>query len=127
MMTINSTLFYCIESNTTSNTNNTNNTNINEEIDIIDDCSTYIGFGSKIGVNAIRSLSIIGFTLNFVFLIFQNLRLRRKKKKNRRKNSMRKLFQILPLFDCITSIYWIISSFYFVQARDIKNNLDLCS
>ena len=127
MMTINATLFYCIESNTTSNTNNTNNTNINEEIDIIDDCSTYIGFGSKIGVNAIRSLSIIGFTLNFVFLIFQNLRLRRKKKKNRRKNSMRKLFQILPLFDCITSIYWIISSFYFVQARDIKNNLDLCS
>ena len=81
MMTINATLFYCIESNTTSNTNNTNNTNINEEIDIIDDCSTYIGFGSKIGVNAIRSLSIIGFTLNFAFLIFQNLRLRRKKKK----------------------------------------------
>ena len=122
-MHINKTLFYCIESNKTKY----NDTNITEEIHIIDDCSTFIGFGSKIGVNAIRALSILGFALNFIFLIFQHLRIRRKRAKNNRKNSMRQFFQILPLFDCITSLYWIISSFYFVQAKDIKSNLDFCS
>ena len=119
-ITINRNLFDCIEPNKTNKTNTT------EEIHIMDDCSTFIGFGSKIGVKAIRTLSIIGFTLNFIFLIFQHLRIRRKRTKNNRKNSMRQLFQILPLFDCITSIYWIISSFYFVQAIDIKNNIDFC-
>ena len=122
-MHINKTLFYCIESNKTKY----NDTNITEEIHIIDDCSTFIGFGSKIGVNAIRALSILGFVLNFIFLIFQHLRIRRKRAKNNRKNSMRQFFQILPLFDCITSLYWIISSFYFVQAKDIQSNLDFCS
>ena len=123
-MNINKALFDCIESNIT---NDKEDSNMTEEMFIIDDCSTFIGFGSKIGVNAIRSLSLIGFTLNFSFLIFQHLRIRRKRAKNNRKNSMRKLFQILPLFDCITSIYWIISSFYFIQAKDIKNDIDFCS
>ena len=104
-----------------------NNSNITEEIDILDDCSAYIGFGSIKLVNSIRSLSIIGFTLNLIFLIFQFLRIKRKKKKNVRKNSMRQLFQILPLFDCISSVYWIISSFIFVQARDIKNDIGFCT
>ena len=40
---------------------------------------------------------------------------------------MRQLFQILPLFDIITSIYWIISSFKFVQAKDLANNFEFCS
>ena len=40
---------------------------------------------------------------------------------------MRQLFQILPLFDIITSIYWIISSFKFVQAIDLYNNFEFCS
>ena len=120
-MEINKIFFDCIEANVSITNNNS------EEIDILDDCSTYIGFGSESGVIAIKVLSIIGFVLNFIFLIFQHLKIKRKKKKNRRKNSMRKLFQILPLFDCITSLYWIISSFYFVQARDIKNNPQFCS
>ena len=120
-MDMNQTFYNCIETNMSDINNNI------EEIDILDDCSTYIGFGSESGVIAIRVLSIIGFVLNFIFLIFQHLKIKRKKKKNRRKNSMRRLFQILPLFDCITSVYWIISSFYFVQARDIKNNISFCS
>ena len=120
-MDINQSFFDCIETNI-SNIND----NI-EEIDILDDCSTYIGFSSESGVIAIKILSIIGFALNFIFLIFQHLKIKRKKKNNRRKNSMRKLFQILPLFDCITSAYWIISSFYFEQAKDIKNNIKFCS
>ena len=114
-MDLNKELFYCI------------NKNISENVDILDDCTSFIGFGSKKGVNAIRTLSILGFILNFIFLIFQHLRIKRKKNKNKRKISMRKLFQILPLFDLITSIYWIISSFYFIQAKDIKNHIDFCS
>ena len=123
-MNVDQTLFNCIEENII---NNSNSNSTSPEIDILDDCSTYVGFGSMKIVNSIRSLSIIGFTLNFIFLIFQFLRIKRKKKKNIRKNSMRQLFQILPLFDCITSIYWIISSFIFVQAKDIKKNIDFCS
>ena len=122
-MDINQTFFDCIETNI-SNSKTDNNI---EEVDILDDCSTYIGFGSESGAISIKVLSIIGFVLNFIFLIFQHLKIKRKKKKNRRKNSMRRLFQILPLFDCITSVYWIISSFYFTQARDIKNNPQFCS
>jgi len=116
-MVINNTLFSCI--------NKTDN--ITENIDILDDCSTYIGFGSENGVYAIRVISILSFLLNFIFLIFQHLRIRRKKKKNRRKISMRKLYQILPLFDSISSIYWIISSFFFKQAQDIYDNYNFCS
>ena len=122
-MDINQTFFDCIETNI-SNSKTDNNI---EEVDILDDCSTYIGFGSESGAISIKVLSIIGFVLNFIFLIFQHLKIKRKKKNNRRKNSMRRLFQILPLFDCITSVYWIISSFYFTQARDIKNNPQFCS
>ena len=119
-MKISQFLFDCTE----TNGNNSNNT---EEIDILDDCSTYIGFGSEIGAYSILALSILGFLINIIFLIFQHLRIRKKKKNNQRKISMRKLFQMLPLFDCITSIYWIISSLHFVQARDIQNDKNFCS
>ena len=122
MFNINDT-FFCFE----KNSSNSIEDNVTEEIDILNDCSTYIGFSSKEGVIAIRVLSIIGFLLNFIFLIFQHLRIKRKKKKNRRKISMRKLYQILPFFDCITSIYWIISSFYFETAKDIKMHSRFCS
>ena len=119
-MKISQFLFDCNE----TNVNNSNNT---EVIDILDDCSTYIGFGSEIGTYSILALSILGFVINIIFLIFQHLRIRQKKKNNKRKISMRKLFQMLPLFDCVTSIYWIISSLYFVKARDIQNNKNFCS
>ena len=119
-MKISQFLFECKETNS-------NNSNYTEEIDILDDCSTYIGFGSEIGAYSILALSILGFLINIIFLIFQHLRIRRKKKNSQRKISMRKLFQMLPLFDCITSLYWIISSLHFVQARDIQNNKNFCS
>ena len=115
-MKVNETLFNCTEDN-----------NATQEIDILIRCSTYIGYCKGNGVYAIRGLSIIGFILNFIFLIFQFLRLKRKKRNNQRKNSMRKIFQILPLFDCITSIYWIISSFKFVKAIDIRENISFCA
>ena len=122
MFNINDT-FFCFEKNSSNGIED----NMTEEIDILNDCSTYIGFSSKEGVIAIRVLSIIGFLLNFIFLLFQHLRIKRKKKNNRRKISMRKLYQILPFFDCITSIYWIISSFYFETAKDIKIHSQFCS
>ena len=97
----------------------------NKTINIINKCDTYIGYGSKKVLYAIRSLSIISFILNFIFLIFQFLKLKRSEKN--KKNVMKTLFQILPLFDCIISLYWIISSFYFSQANDIKNSIGFCS
>ena len=120
-MKVNDTLFSCIEENINNYTEN------NSTIDILMKCSTNIGYCKKNGVYGIRALSIIGFLLNFIFLIFQFLRIKRKKRKNQRKNSMRKLFQILPLFDCITSIYWIISSFKFPKAIDIRDNVNYCA
>ena len=110
----NKTFFSCIES--------TNNISL----DILDDCDTYIGFGSKAGLYTIRTFSIISLILNFFFLVFQFIRIKGKTITNRRKTSMRKLFQIIPLLDCIISIYWIISSFTFSQAIDIKNNSNFC-
>ena len=86
-MVINNTLFSCI----------IKTDNMTENIDVLDDCSTYIGFGSENGVYAICVISILSFLLNFIFLIFQHIRIRKKKKKNRRKISMRKLYQILTM------------------------------
>ena len=111
---INKTYFNCIE-----------NDNDNNSINIYNKCDTYIGFHSKKGLYAFRILSIISFILNLLFLIFQFLKI--KKSKKTKKNVMRTLFQILPLFDCIISIYWIISSWYFSQAKDIKNSIGFCS
>ena len=103
----------------TCNGNNNNN--------IFQKCDTYIGYGTKGGLYAIRVFSIISLVLNFAFLIFQYIRIRRKKKLNKRRTTMRTLFQILPLFDCIISIYWIISSFHFSKAEDINNGIGFCA
>ena len=99
---------------------------IDNSTNITENCTTPIGFYSDKGVLAIFILSIIGFILNCIFLLFQCIRLRRKKKTIARKISMRKLLQILPLFDSITAIYWIISSYYFKTAQDIDNNQTSC-
>ena len=123
-MKVNDSLFNCTEDIITNNSIKNETFN---DIDILLKCSTNIGYCKKNGVYGIRALSIIGFLLNFIFLIFQFLRIKRKKRKNQRKNSMRKLFQILPLFDCITSIYWIISSFKFPKAKDIRDNIPFCA
>ena len=111
---INKTYFNCIENDTNNNS-----------ISLYNKCDTYIGFHSRKGLYAFRILSIISFILNFLFLIFQFLKIKRSKKT--KKNVMRTLFQILPLFDCILSIYWIISSWYYSQAKDIKNSIGFCS
>ena len=111
----NESYFNCIE----NNNNNLKN--------IFQNCDSYIGYGTEGVLYAIRALSIISLLLNLFFLIFQFMKIRRKAKENRRKITMRSLFQILPLFDCILSIYWIISSFHFSQARDIKNSIGFCS
>ena len=111
---INDTYFNCIE-----------NDNDNNSINIFNRCDTYIGFHSNKGLYAFRILSIISFILNFLFLIFQFLKI--KKSQKYKKNVMRTLFQILPFFDCIISIYWIISSWHFSQVKDIKNSIGFCT
>ena len=89
-------------------------------------CDTYIGFGTKQGHDAICAFSIIGFILNFFFLLYQIIKIKKHKDK-KKKNIMRTMFLILPIFDCIISLYWIISSFYFSQAKDIKDSRAFCT
>lgn len=89
-MKISQFLFDCTE----TNGNNSNNT---EEIDILDDCSTYIGFGSEIGAYSILALSILGFLINIIFLIFQHLRIRKKKKEQPKKNFNEKIIPNVTL------------------------------
>ena len=114
-MVINETLFNCTQKTG------------NEEINIMDDCSEYIGYAPQEYIIVYKVLSIISFVMNFLFLIFQFKQIKRKNKKNKRKTSMRILYQFLPFFDCITSIYWIISSFSFEQALDMKSNYTYCA
>ena len=52
-----------------------------DNVNIFQSCDTYIGYGTKGGVYAIRTLSIISLILNFLFLIFQFIKIRRKKRK----------------------------------------------
>ena len=97
-----------------------------DDIDIFQKCDTYIGYGNKGGLYAIRALSIISLIINILYLIFQYFNIKKKKNKNKRKTTMRILFQILPFFDCILSIYWIISSFHFSKAKDINDDIGFC-
>ena len=101
--------------------------NETKKINIMDDCSIYIGFYNKAGQIAILAVSIIGCVLNFIFVFFQYLRIKRNNKDNRRQISMRKLLQLLPIFDFITSLYWIISASYFKTAGEIREHYKFCS
>ena len=69
--------------------------------------------------------SILGIIFNLVFFVYSLL----KTKKRTRKASMRRIFLIFPVTDILTSIYWLISSIYFYNLKQIaeKENRRLCS
>ena len=71
-------------------------------------------------------ISSLGFLSNFIVLLAFLIKLRKDKEKSTR-NTMKKLFAVLQVLDCIQSIYWILSSLLFQTANDIKNNITLCS
>ena len=90
------------------------------------DCNAFIGYSYYKCVPIIFLLfSVIGLILNLLLIID----FIRKKNSNssRKQSSMKKLFVVLPILDSITSLYWIISTTVFWNAKEINNHIGLCS
>ncbi len=121
-MSINYSYFTCdnslnhIENNINNNTNNTNYTYVN--------CDSFIGntFSESIPISSLV-ISIIGLILNL--LLIKDFIIKRSFN-SRKQSSMKKLFTVLPVLECITSIYWIISSTLFKKAEYICNKPIFC-
>jgi len=90
-------------------------------------CDLKIGlFLSKNTPLILTIISSLGFLSNFIVIL--NFLFKSKKNKERStRNTMKKLFAVLQILDCIQSLYWIISSLFFKTANDIKNNSKYCS
>ena len=91
-------------------------------------CDNQIGYLTTYGAElSFQVISLLGFISNFILILYNINLLSGKKKRNRKKTSMRKLFGFLPITDCLISIYWILSSFFFKRLSDIKKNYIYCS
>ena len=95
-----------------------NDTNITEEEEYVP-CNTYIGHSeSEMAPISFLVISLLGLILNLILIkdiiIKSNA-------SSRKQSSMKKLFAVLPILDCITSIYWLISSLVFKNAQEINN------
>ena len=90
-------------------------------------CDLKIGlFLSKYSPIILIILSSLGFISNLI--VFINFLIKSKKNKEKStRNTMKKLFAVLQVLDCIQSVYWILSSISFQTANDIKNNITFCS
>ena len=124
-MEFNSTLFDCFENNI-NNTNNSNITNFSSNIPNIR-CEEKIGTSGKVYLkNIILTTSALGFICSIILLF--NICIKNKKHtKNSKKGSMKKLFQILPILDLIISVYWILSTIFFYNAKQISIYREYCS
>ena len=117
MFEIDKTYFTCNNNNNTENSSNLTN-----------NCENQIGYTTNFaGEIAFKIISLLGFVSNFLLVCFYFFHKGEKEKKNRKKTSMRRLFGILPITDCIISIYWIFSSFIFKKLINIQENYILCS
>ena len=106
-----------------------NNTYKNYSMYINDDnyieCDSYIGFSYKGNVPIFfLIISIIGFILNL--LLIKDF-IKTTNNNSRKQSSMKKLFTVLPILDCITCIYWIISSTAFKKPEYIWDYKDPCA
>ena len=104
--------------------NSTTNTTYNYTTEYIR-CETLIGYSEKEAFSiTCLIISIAGLILNFLlikdFIVKSN-------NSSRRQSSMKKLFAILPVLECITSIYWIISSVAFKRAQNIFDHKNFCA
>ena len=88
-------------------------------------CKTIIGYSNDGRVPIVFLIfGAAGLILNLLLIVD----FCRKKNSNnsRKQSSMKKLFVVLPILDCITSLYWILSCCIFWNAERIKNFKDLC-
>ena len=114
---INNNYYQCYKKNSTSLAYSQNSTFIN--------CDALIGYSYHNAVPILYLIiAIIGLILNFLlirdFIIKSNT-------SSRRQSSMKKLFAILPVLDCITSVYWIVSSVAFRKVQNICDHKNLCA
>ena len=111
--------YQCDNSTEVSYANQTNNN------DNIVKCSTLIGYSYNEFVPILfLIISIIGFILNI--LLIRDYIKKKNQNQSRKQSSMKKLFAVFPFLDCITSIYWIISSSIFRNAGIISNHALPC-
>ena len=90
-------------------------------------CDLKIGlFLSKYSPIILTVISFLGLLSNLTVIINFLIKSKKNKEKSTR-NTMKKLFAVLQVLDCIQSVYWIISSLLFKTANDIKNNITFCS
>ena len=90
-------------------------------------CDSRIGlFNSSKGHITIGTLSIAGLYSNVFFIIYFLYSLAKSNERST-KNTMKKLFMVLQILDCIQSIYWLFSSLTIQNAEDIKNNTTGCT
>ena len=88
------------------------------------ECTTTIGYSQSFSL-IYKIVSIIGFLINIILISNQFKKV--KKGSGRKKSTMKKLLKILPILRCLASLYWIISSFFFNTAENIKKHPNLCS
>ena len=103
--------------------NSTNILHINDNYFV--NCNALIGYSFNPILPIIFLLiAIIGFILNLL-LIKDFIKI--SSNSSRRQSSMKKLFTILPILDCITSLYWIISSLAFEKSQKICEHKIFCA
>ena len=115
----NSTYSCCLSLNKTLEYVNVTNDNISISYGnhTYVNCDTFIGksFHKSIPISCLV-IAIIGLLLNLIlikdFII-------KTTNSSRKQSSMKKLFTILPVLECLTSIYWILSSTLFKKTEEI--------
>lgn len=116
-MGIENEYFNCYNSKESTNNNNTHN---------LVDCKTLIGYSIyDISPIIFLIISIIGLLLNL--LLIKSFLIKKNSQQSRKQSSMKKLLSILPILDCVNSLYWIISSIKFSNAESINENKIFCT
>ena len=89
------------------------------------DCEQFIGYARNGYINIIfLIISLIGLALNL--LLIRDFISKNNNLNSRKQSSMKKLFAVLPILDCISCIYWIISSSVFWDAEVIYDKKEIC-
>ncbi len=119
-MGIEESFFDCSENISNETINNTNNSNYN-----FTDCDSFLGNTTDpIFPYVTFSISLIGFILNAILIL--KYFICKEKDNSRKQSSMKLLFTLLYVLDCITSLYWMISSIIFKQAYYINKYYIYC-
>ncbi len=117
--------FDCIDENEKALKNNSTTNQTQNQENLYVDCEAIIGYARNPNIPAVFLIfSIIGLILNL--LLIRDFISKNNNLKSRKQSSMEKLFAVLPTLDCISCIYWIISSSVFWEVEEIYDKKDIC-